>query len=118
MWRGAYRSLPPILLPSPSPVGSGDKALSWEARGLDSRSMCPWASPFSLLCFHFPIRPSHGTVWFLGGLPVCFCWEEDGVFGCLFVSRSACLSDCSFLPLRVPREMWVPLESKASLDRR
>lgn len=46
-------SSPAIPGAFPSSVVSGDRALSWEAGGLCSRSVCPWASPF-LLGLHFP----------------------------------------------------------------
>lgn len=95
---------PPLPLPSPSPGGLWGQSSELGSRGPCSRSVYPWAGPF-LPGLHFPI--CHMAL------------ETDGTFGCLIlVSPSACLSDHPILPSRVPKEMWVLPESKASLGRR
>lgn len=67
--------------------------------------------PLPLLCPHcLSVLP--GTLCFQDAFLPALAEKRMLVCHKIFVSPSACLSDLSFLALRVPREMWVPLESK------
>lgn len=91
--------LPPLPPPSFFLCGLWGQSLELEAGGPCSRSVCPWAS--------------------FSHLSVMRDWEGMlSLVAWIRVSPPARLSDHSILPLRVPKEMWVLLESKASLDHR